>query len=98
MRVFASGLRNPVGMDWEPQTKALWAVVNERDLLGDGLVPDYLTRIREGAFYGWPYSYFGQNQDPRNKVQRPDLVAKDFKPDYAPGPDVVALALPIYRG
>jgi len=98
MRVFASGLRNPVGMDWEPQTKALWAVVNERDLLGDELVPDYLTRIREGAFYGWPYSYFGQNQDPRKKGQRPDLVAKAIKPDYALGSHVAALGLAFYRG
>jgi len=98
MRVFASGLRNPVGMDWEPQTKALWAVVNERDLLGDELVPDYLTRIRAGAFYGWPYSYFGQNQDPRKKGQRPDLVAKAIKPDYALGSHVAALGLAFYRG
>jgi glucose/arabinose dehydrogenase len=64
MKVFASGLRNPIGMDWQSQTGALWTSVNERDGLGDDLVPDYLTSVREGAFYGWPYSYFGQNEDP----------------------------------
>ena len=67
MRIFANGLRNPVGMDWEPQTKTLWTVVNERDLLGDDLVPDYLTSVKEGEFYGWPFSYFGQNEDPRKR-------------------------------
>ena len=85
MRIFARGLRNPVGMDWEPRTKTLWTVVNERDLLGDDLVPDYLTSVKDGAFYGWPYSYFGQIEDPRKKGQRPDLVAKAIKPDYALG-------------
>ena len=98
MRVFASGLRNPVGMDWEPQTQTLWTVVNERDLLGDELVPDYLTSVREGAFYGWPYSYYGQNEDPRKKGQRPDLVAKATKPDYGLGSHVAALGLAFYRG
>lgn len=98
MRVFASGLRNPVGMDWEPKTKILWTVVNERDGLGDELVPDYLTSVREGAFYGWPYSYFGQNEDPRKKGQRPDLVAKAIKPDYALGSHVAPLGLVFYRG
>jgi glucose/arabinose dehydrogenase len=98
MRVFASGMRNPVGMDWEPKTQMLWAVVNERDLLGDELVPDYLTRVREGAFYGWPYSYFGQNEDPRKRGQRPDLVAKAIKPDYALGSHVAPLGLAFYRG
>ena len=97
-RIFANGLRNPVGMDWEPQTNVLWTVVNERDLLGDDLVPDYLTSVREGAFYGWPYSYFGQNEDPRKKGQRPDLVAKAIKPDYAVGSHVAALGLAFYRG
>ena len=97
-RIFANGLRNPVGMDWEPQTNQLWTVVNERDLLGDDLVPDYLTSVREGAFYGWPYSYFGQNEDPRKKGQRPDLVAKAVKPDYAVGSHVAALGLAFYRG
>src|SRR5262249_6859668 len=98
MRVFASGLRNPVGMDWEPKTNVLWTVVNERDLLGDDLVPDYLTSVREGAFYGWPYSYFGQNEDPRKKGQRPDLVAKAIRPEYALGSHVAALGLAFYRG
>jgi glucose/arabinose dehydrogenase len=98
MRIFAKGLRNPVGMDWEPQTNVLWTVVNERDLLGDDLVPDYLTSVREGAFYGWPYSYFGQNEDPRKKGQRPDLVTKAIKPDYALGSHVAALGLAFYRG
>ncbi len=97
-RVLANGLRNPVGMDWEPQTGALWTVVNERDLLGDDLVPDYMTSVREGAFYGWPYSYYGQNEDPRKKGQRPDLVAKAQKPDYALGSHVAALGLAFYRG
>ena len=98
MRIFATGLRNPVGMDWEPQTNVLWTVVNERDLLGDDLVPDYLTSVKEGAFYGWPFSYFGQNEDPRKKGQRPDLVAKAIKPDYAVGSHVAALGLAFYRG
>jgi glucose/arabinose dehydrogenase len=98
MRVFANGMRNPVGMDWEPKTKTLWTVVNERDMLGDELVPDYLTSVREGAFYGWPYSYFGQNEDPRKKGQRPDLVAKAIKPDYALGSHVAALGLVFYQG
>jgi glucose/arabinose dehydrogenase len=98
MRIFANGLRNPVGMDWEPQTKSLWTVVNERDLLGDDLVPDYLTSVKEGAFYGWPFSYFGQIEDPRKKGQRPDLVAKAIKPDYAVGSHVAALGLVFYNG
>ena len=98
MSVFASGLRNPVGMDWEPQTKTLWTVVNERDMLGDELVPDYLTSVRQGAFYGWPYSYFGQHEDPRKKGQRPDLVAKAIKPDYALGSHVTPLGLAFYQG
>ncbi len=98
MRVFAGGLRNPVGMDWEPRNNALWTVVNERDGLGDELVPDYLTSVRDGAFYGWPYSYFGQNEDPRKKGERPDLVKKAIKPDYAVGSHVAALGLAFYRG
>jgi glucose/arabinose dehydrogenase len=98
MRIFAKGLRNPVGMDWEPRTNVLWTVVNERDLLGDDLVPDYLTSVRDGGFYGWPYSYFGQNEDPRKKGQRLDLVAKAIKPDYALGSHVAALGLTFYRG
>jgi glucose/arabinose dehydrogenase len=98
LRIFARGLRNPVGMDWEPRTKTLWTVVNERDLLGDDLVPDYLTSVKDGGFYGWPYSYFGQNEDPRKKGQRPDLVAAAIKPDYALGPHVAALGLAFYQG
>ena len=98
MRVFAGGLRNAVGMDWEPSSRTLWTVVNERDLLGDDLVPDYLTSVKEGAFYGWPYSYFGQNEDPRKKGQRPDLVAKAIKPDYALGSHTAALGLAFYAG
>jgi glucose/arabinose dehydrogenase len=98
MRVFASGLRNPVGMDWEPRTNVLWTAVNERDGLGDELVPDYITSVRGGAFYGWPYSYFGQHEEPRKKGERPDLVAKAIKPDYAVGSHVAALGLAFYRG
>jgi glucose/arabinose dehydrogenase len=98
MRVFAGGLRNPVGMDWEPRTKILWTVVNERDLLGDDLVPDFLTSVKDGGFYGWPYSYFGQNEDPRKKGQRADLVAKALKPDYALGAHTAALGLAFYDG
>jgi glucose/arabinose dehydrogenase len=98
MRVFAAGMRNPVGMDWEPRTNTLWTVVNERDMLGDELVPDYLTGVRDGAFYGWPYAYFGQNEDPRKKSQRPDLVARTIKPDFALGSHVAALGLAFYQG
>ena len=98
MSVFANGLRNPVGMDWEPTSKALWAVVNERDMLGDELVPDYLTSVRQGGFYGWPYSYFGRNIDPRKKDERPDLVAKAITPDYALGSHVAPLGLVFYQG
>lgn len=98
MRVFASGLRNAVGLDWEPKSKQLWAVVNERDMLGDELVPDYLTSVKENAFYGWPYAYFGPNEDPRKKNQRPELVAKTIKPDYALGSHVAPLGLAFYTG
>lgn len=84
-RVFASGLRNPNGMDWEPRTGMLWTVVNERDEIGDDLVPDYITSVTPGGFYGWPYSYFGQHIDKRPYPRRPDLVAKAIKPDYAVG-------------
>jgi glucose/arabinose dehydrogenase len=92
-RLFASGLRNPNGMAIEPRTGALWAVVNERDELGSDLVPDYLTSVKDGAFYGWPYSYYGQHVDERVKPQRPELVAKAVKPDYALGSHVAALGL-----
>ena len=92
-RVFASGLRNPVGMAWEPETGALWTSVNERDELGNDLVPDYMTSVRDGAFYGWPYSYYGQHVDTRPKPPRPDLVAKAVVPDYALGPHTASLGL-----
>jgi glucose/arabinose dehydrogenase len=94
-RIFASGLRNPNGLAWEPKSGALWTVVNERDELGSDLVPDYLTTVREGAFYGWPYSYFGAHVDPRVEPQRPDLVAKAVKPDYSLGSHVAPLGLAI---
>jgi glucose/arabinose dehydrogenase len=92
-RVYASGLRNPNGMAWEPSRGALWTVVNERDELGSDLVPDYLTSVRDGGFYGWPYSYFGAHVDPRVKPPRPDLVARAIAPDYALGSHVAALGL-----
>jgi len=92
-RVFASGLRNPVGMAWEPETGALWASVNERDELGSDLVPDYMTSVRDGAFYGWPFSYYGQHVDDRPKPRRPDLVAKATVPDYALGAHTASLGL-----
>jgi glucose/arabinose dehydrogenase len=92
-RIFASGLRNPVGMAWNPDTKALWAAVNERDELGSDLVPDYMTSVRDGAFYGWPYSYYGANVDKRVKPPRPDLVAEAIAPDYALGPHTASLGL-----
>jgi glucose/arabinose dehydrogenase len=92
-RIFASGLRNPNGLAWEPQTGTLWAVVNERDELGNDLVPDYLTAVREGAFLGWPYSYYGQVVDARVTPPRPDLVARAVRPDYALGSHVAPLGL-----
>jgi len=97
-RIYASGLRNPNGMDWQPNTNVLWTVVNERDNLGEDLVPDYLTSVRDGAFYGWPYSYFGQNVDPRVKEKRPDLVSKALVPDFALGPHTASLGLVFYKG
>ena len=95
-RVFASGLRNPVGMAWQPESGALWTVVNERDELGSDLVPDYLTSVADGAFYGWPYSYFGQHIDTRVKPPRPDLVATALVPDFALGPHTGSLGLAFY--
>jgi glucose/arabinose dehydrogenase len=92
-RIFASGLRNANGMAWEPQSGVLWTVVNERDELGSDLVPDYMTSVRDGAFYGWPYSYYGQHIDQRVTPQRPDLVAKAIAPDYALGPHTASLGL-----
>lgn len=97
-RVFASGLRNPTGLQWEPQTGKLWAIVNERDEIGADLVPDYLTSVKEGGFYGWPFSYYGQHLDQRVKQQRADLVAKAIKPDYAIASHVAPLGLLFYTG
>ncbi|TIP89050.1 MAG: sorbosone dehydrogenase family protein [Mesorhizobium sp.] len=97
-RVFASGLRNPNGLSWNPETGELWVAVNERDEIGDDLVPDYMTSVRDGAFYGWPYSYFGQNVDERVKPQRPDLVARAVKPDYALGSHTASLGLTFSKG
>ena len=92
-RLFATGLRNPNGMAWEPQSKALWTVVNERDEIGSDLVPDYLTSVKDGAFYGWPWSYYGATVDERVQPQRPEMVARALAPDYALGPHVAALGL-----
>ena len=97
-RVFASGLRNPNGMDWEPQTGALWTVVNERDGIGSDLVPDYMTSVKDGAFYGWPYSYYGDHVDRRVRPPRPDLVSTAVKPDYALGNHTASLGLAFYQG
>lgn len=92
-RVYASGLRNPIGLAFNPATGALYTVVNERDGLGDDLVPDYLTAVREGGFYGWPWSYFGANEDPRRRGERPDMVQRAIVPDVALGAHVAALGL-----
>ena len=96
--LFATGLRNPVGIAFMPGSNDLFVVVNERDELGSDLVPDYLTRVRQGAFYGWPYSYYGQHVDRRPRPQRPDLVASAIPPDYALGPHVAALGLTFSQG
>jgi glucose/arabinose dehydrogenase len=98
MRIYASGLRNPVGLDWAPGTHTLWAAVNERDELGDELVPDYITGVKEGGFYGWPYSYFGQHLEPRikEKEQRMDLVQKAIVPDVNLGPHTASLGFTFY--
>lgn len=97
-RVFATGLRNPNGMGWQPQSGALWVVVNERDELGSDLVPDYMTAVRDGGFYGWPFSYFGQHVDARAQPQDPAMVAKAIVPDYALGPHTASLGLTFYTG
>lgn len=97
-KIYANGLRNPIGMAWAPGTNTLWTVVNERDKLGDELVPDYLTSVKENGFYGWPYSYFGQNLDPRmNDRQRPDLVSKAIVPDVSLNSHTAALGLVFYE-
>jgi glucose/arabinose dehydrogenase len=95
-RIFASGLRNPNGLAFQPQTGALWTAVNERDELGNDLVPDYMTAVKDGAFYGWPYSYYGQHVDTRVKPQQPDLVARAIAPDYALGAHTASLGLAFY--
>ncbi len=97
-RIFASGLRNPNGLAWQPQSGALWTTVNERDEIGSDLVPDYMTSVKDGAFYGWPYSYYGQHVDTRVKPPRPDLVAKAIAPDYALGAHTASLGLVFYEG
>nr|WP_245549253.1 sorbosone dehydrogenase family protein [Noviherbaspirillum massiliense] len=97
-RLFASGLRNPNGLSWQPQSGALWVAVNERDELGNDLVPDYMTSVKEGGFYGWPYSYYGRHVDDRVKPQRPDLVEKAIVPDYALGAHTASLGLTFYQG
>ena len=97
-RIFASGLRNPNGLAWQPQSGALWTTVNERDEIGSDLVPDYMTSVKDGAFYGWPYSYYGQHADTRVKPPRPDLVAKAIAPDYALGAHTASLGLIFYAG
>ncbi|MFL6591946.1 MAG: PQQ-dependent sugar dehydrogenase [Luteimonas sp.] len=97
-RPYATGLRNPVGMDFQPGSGALWVSVNERDELGSDLVPDYMTSVREGAFYGWPWSYYGAHRDPRPQPARPDMVARAIAPDYALGPHTASLGLVFYDG
>jgi glucose/arabinose dehydrogenase len=97
-RIFASGLRNPNGMAWEPQSGKLWTAVNERDEIGSDLVPDYITSVKDGAFYGWPFSYYGQHVDVRVTPQNPDLVAKAIAPDYAVGPHTASLGLTFADG
>jgi glucose/arabinose dehydrogenase len=97
-RLFATGLRNPNGLAWNPDTGELWTAVNERDELGDDLVPDYITSVKDGAFYGWPWSYFGQHVDERVKPERPDLVATAIPPDYAVGAHTAALGLAFAEG
>jgi glucose/arabinose dehydrogenase len=95
-RIYASGVRNPTGMQWEPETGKLWAIANERDEIGPDLVPDYLTSVKDGGFYGWPYSYYGQHLDPRVEPQRPDLVSRAIKPDFALSSHVAPLGLAMY--
>jgi glucose/arabinose dehydrogenase len=97
-RVYASGLRNPVGMDWAPGDGPLWVAVNERDEIGSDLVPDYMTSVRPGGFYGWPWSYWGNNVDARVKPSRADMVAKAIKPDFALGPHTASLGFVFSEG
>lgn len=95
-RIFASGLRNPIGMDWAPETNVLWTAVNERDKLGDNLVPDYITSVKGGEFYGWPYAYFGPREDPRMIGEAPDLVQKTLVPEVALGAHTSSIGLVFY--
>jgi glucose/arabinose dehydrogenase len=97
-RLFASGLRNPNGLSWNPQSGALWVAVNERDEIGSDLVPDYMTSVKDGGFYGWPYSYYGQHVDVRVTPQNPELVAKAISPDYALGAHTASLGLTFNMG
>ena len=97
-RIYAAGLRNPIGLAWNPKTGELWTAVNERDGLGDDLVPDYVTSVKEGGFYGWPYSYIGQNEDPRRKGENPDLVKKSIVPDVLLTSHSAALGILFYQG
>ncbi|MET0775570.1 MAG: sorbosone dehydrogenase family protein, partial [Pseudomonas mandelii] len=97
-RIFASGIRNPNGLAWEPRSGALWTAVNERDEIGSDLVPDYITSVKDGGFYGWPYSYYGQHVDIRVEPQNPELVAKAIAPDYAVGPHTASLGLTFAEG
>jgi glucose/arabinose dehydrogenase len=98
MRLFASGLRNPNGLSWNPESGELWVAVNERDEIGSDLVPDYMTSVKDGGFYGWPYSYFGQHVDVRAEPPRPDLVEQAIVPDYALGPHTASLGLAFNTG
>ena len=97
-RIYASGVRNPTGLQFEPVSGKLWAIANERDEIGPDLVPDYLTSVQDGGFYGWPYSYYGRHLDPRVKPRRPDLVAKAIMPDYALSSHVAPLGIAMYTG
>jgi glucose/arabinose dehydrogenase len=97
-RIYASGLRNPAGIDFQPGTEVLYAAVNERDNLGDNLVPDYLTSVKDGGFYGWPWAYFGQHEDPDRKGENPEMVKKSLVPDFALGAHTASLGLAFYYG
>jgi glucose/arabinose dehydrogenase len=97
-RIYASGLRNPAGIDFQPGTEVLYAAVNERDNLGDNLVPDYLTSVKDGGFYGWPWAYFGQHEDPNRKGENPEMVKKSLVPDFALGAHTASLGLAFYHG
>ena len=97
-RLYATGLRNPNGLTFQPGTNVLWCVVNERDELGPDLVPDYMTSVKDGGFYGWPYSYWGRHLDRRVRPQRPDLVARAIVPDYSLSSHVAPLGMVFYTG